>query len=67
MKFEYDAEVDAGYVYFEYPLKDGQVRKTTQVNETISLDLDKNGKLLGIEILNASKLLRKESLVTVSD
>ncbi len=62
MKFEYDKDVDAAYIYLEYPLKDGQVKKTIELNENIVLDFDAGNKLLGVEILDASKVLKRESL-----
>jgi uncharacterized protein YuzE len=64
MKFTYDKEVDAAYVYLEYPLKDGQVKKTVEIDENIALDYDKDGKLLGMEILEASKHLKKNSILS---
>ena len=63
MKFEYDKEVDAAYVYIEHPIKEGGVKKTIELNENIILDFDNKGKLLGIEILNASKVMSKKVLV----
>jgi len=30
MKFEYDKDVDAAFIYLEYPIKDGQVKKTIE-------------------------------------
>ena len=63
MKFEYDKEVDAAYVYIEYPINNGEVKKTIELNENIVLDFDKKGKLLGVEILNASKVMNKRVLV----
>lgn len=63
MKFEYDKEVDAAYVYIEHPIKNGEVKKTIELNENIILDFDKKGKLLGMEILNASKVMNKRVLV----
>ena len=62
MKFEYDKEVDAAYIYLVYPIKDRQASNTIQLNDTITLDFDKEGKLLGIEILDASKVLKKKVL-----
>jgi len=62
MKFEYDKNVDAAYIYLEYPLKNGQVKKTIELNENIVLDFDASNKLLGVEILDASKVLKRESL-----
>ena len=63
MKFEYDKDIDAAYVYLEYPIKDGEVKKTIELNENIILDFDKKDKLLGMEILNASKVMNKNVLV----
>ena len=63
MKFEYDKEVDAGYIYLEYPIKDSGVKKTIELNDNIILDFDEKGKLLGVEILNASKILNKNALL----
>ncbi len=63
MKLEYDEEVDAAYIYIEYPIEDGKVKKTIELNENIILDFDEKGRLLGVEILNASKVLKKEVLL----
>lgn len=63
MKFEYDKEVDAAYVYLEYPIKNGEVKRTIELNENIILDFDKKGKLLGMEVLNASKIMSKKVLI----
>jgi uncharacterized protein YuzE len=63
MKFEYDKEVDAAYIYIEYPIKNGEAKKTIELNENIILDFDEKGKLLGVEILDASKVLKKEALL----
>jgi len=63
MKFEYDKDVDAAYIYLEYPLAEGQAKKTIQLNDNIILDFDAKNKLLGVEILSASKVLKKEVLL----
>ena len=60
MKFEYDKKADAGYIYLKYPLKDGECKKTEEVNENVILDFDAAGKIIGVEILNASKMLNKK-------
>ncbi|MDD9953440.1 MAG: DUF2283 domain-containing protein [Candidatus Woesearchaeota archaeon] len=62
MKFEYDKEVDAGYLYVTYPVADSAVEKTMELDKDIVLDLNEKGKLLGIEILNASKVLTPEKM-----
>ena len=62
MKLEYDKNVDAAYIYFKYPIEDGEVENTIELNENIILDFDASGKLLGVEILNASKILGKKTI-----
>lgn len=63
MKFEYDKDVDAAYIYLEDSITEGQAEKTIELGDNIILDFDKNGKLLGVEILSASKVLNKKSLL----
>jgi len=66
MKIEYDKESDAAYIYLEYPLKDGQVKKTVEMKENIMLDYDAEGRLLGMEILDASKNLSKHAFEKIA-
>lgn len=63
MEIEYDKKVDAAYIYVGYPIKRGEAKRTIELNENIILDFDNKGKLLGIEILNASKILNKKVLL----
>lgn len=63
MKLEYDKDVDAAYIYIEYPIKAGAVKKTIELNDDIIIDFDNKGKLLGVEILNASKVMNRKVLV----
>ena len=60
MKIEYDEEADAAYIYLKYPLKDGECKTTKELNENVIFDYDKDGKLVGVEILHASKVLTKK-------
>ena len=63
MKFEYDKEVDAAYIYLKYPIEDGEAARTIELNDNIRIDFDKKGKILGMEILDASKVLNKNVLL----
>ena len=63
MKFEYDKEVNAVYICLKFPIKDGEVKKKIELNENIIIDFDNKGKLVGGEILNASKVLNKQTLL----
>ena len=63
MKFEYDKEVDAAYIYIDDTIKDGEVKKTIELNDNIILDFDDKQKLVGIEILDASKVMNKKAIL----
>ena len=62
MKLEYDKDVDAAYIYIEYPAKNGKAKKTIELNENIILYFDEDDKLIGVEVLSASKVLSKKVL-----
>ncbi len=66
MKIELDKEVDSAYVYLKDKIADGEISRTISINENIVLDFDSANKLVGIEVLNASKNLTKlpEKLAT---
>ena len=51
MKISYDPEADALYIQFQ----EGSAGKTKKVEEGILIDLDEQGRLLGIEILGVSE------------
>jgi len=51
MKIRYDRKVDAMYIQ----LAKGKYDGTRKVSDVILVDEDKNGKVLGIEILDATK------------
>ena len=58
---------DAAYIYLVPEIRSGDVALRSQcdrheVNGLITLDFDADGRLLGIEVLDASRLLRKETL-----
>ncbi len=56
MKVEYDPEADAVYIYFK-EIEKGEVTQTVSLNDSVNIDLDAEGRTLGIEILDASKNL----------
>jgi uncharacterized protein YuzE len=61
MKIEFDKEADAAYIYFK-EIANGEVKKTISLNDSVNIDLDEEGKTLGIEILDASKNLPGSAL-----
>ena len=63
MKITYDKEADAVYIYVKYPIKRGESQTQLPLDDyPVILDFDKKDRLLGIEVLNASKVLNKEFL-----
>ncbi|HHT9112119.1 MAG: DUF2283 domain-containing protein [Planctomycetes bacterium] len=62
MKIEYSKEADAIYVYF----KEDFVEKSKEIEDGIVIDFDKNGQLIGIEVLDASKRFSLADIVNVN-
>jgi uncharacterized protein YuzE len=59
VKVEYDSKADAMYIW----LRKARYEISEELAENVIMDLDKSGRIIGIEILDASKNLGKE-LVT---
>jgi uncharacterized protein YuzE len=53
MKIEYDAQVDIMYI----ELRDADILESDEAADGVIVDYDKNGRPVGIEILDASALL----------
>lgn len=51
MKMKYDSKVDAIYI----ELAKGTYKKSRKISDSILVDEDSKGKVLGIEILDATK------------
>ena len=62
MTLEYDKEVDALYIR----IQEVEVARTVEVEEGINLDFDSQGKLVGVEILNALERYKPQDLFRVS-
>ena len=62
MKIEYDREVDALYIQ----LRDARPARALDVEEGVTIDVDAQGHIIGIEILDASERLGKEHLHSVT-
>lgn len=67
MRVTYDKSVDAAYIYFADNNKPGEVKKTypcdpIEIKGMINLDFDEGGRLIGIEVMDASKKLPPEIL-----
>jgi uncharacterized protein YuzE len=57
MRFEYDSEVNALYIYFR-EIKPGGVARTIELEEGVNLDVDPGGLVLGIEFVDADDFPR---------
>jgi uncharacterized protein YuzE len=67
MKTKYDRSVNSAYILLEDKIYFGRVKKTypcdiNEVGGMINLNFDAEGRLVGIEVLDASTLLPKELL-----
>ncbi len=62
MQISYDKKVDAVAIWF------GELKseRTIEVTEDIFVDIDKDGRLAGIEVLNASEKLDIGDLINIS-
>ena len=59
VRVEYDSKADVMYIW----LRKARYEISEELAENVIIDLDKSGRIIGIEILDASKNLGKE-LVT---
>lgn len=59
MKVKYDKEVDILYIVFS----EEKIKESDEEKSGIILDYDKQGSIVGIEILNASKRMKNPTKV----
>jgi uncharacterized protein YuzE len=62
MKIEYDREADALYIQ----LREAYVDDNIDIEEGITIDLDEKRHIVGIEILDATKILNLSDIVNIS-
>ncbi len=62
MKIEYSKNVDALYI----KLREAKIRDSIDIEEGVTADLDENGHIVGLEILDASEKLDISDLVNIS-
>jgi len=56
IRVEYDSKADAMYIW----LRKARYEISEEIAENVIIDLDKRGRIIGIEILDASKNLGKQ-------
>ena len=62
MKIEYDKEVDAVYIR----IQEKEVAHTKEIEEGINLDIDNEGKIIGLEIIGATERYDLKDIFNVS-
>jgi uncharacterized protein YuzE len=62
MKIEYDKDVDALYVR----LQEKYVARTVEIEDGLNLDIDNEGKLIGLEILDATRRYSLSDIFNIS-
>ena len=63
VQVEYDKKADAMYIW----LRKAKYDISEELAENVILDLDKNGRIIGIEVLGASKNLGKDLVMKIMD
>ena len=61
MEISFDPKADALYIKFQ----SGRFFKNKKIDADTIIDLDKKGRLLGIELLNATKKIPARDLIDV--
>jgi uncharacterized protein YuzE len=62
MKIEYDKKVDALYIR----IQEKNVARTQEVSDGVNLDFDAEGRLIGLEVLSASKRYSSSDIFNLS-
>ena len=62
MEINYDKKADALYI----EIRKGEFSENKKIDDFTIIDLDKDGNILGIEFLEVSKRIPKESLSQVN-
>ena len=68
-RIEYDQEANAAYIYLTKEILAGGVSRTvcvdpTEIGGMVNLDLDAEGRIIGLEVLDAGQLLPRDILPT---
>ena len=62
MKIEYDKEVDALYIR----IQEKKVSRTRELEEGINLDIDDEGKIIGLEIIGATEKYDQKDILNIA-
>lgn len=62
MKIEYDKEVDALYIRIQKK----KVARTREIEDGVNLDIDSDGKIIGLEIIGATERYKSEDIFNLT-
>ncbi len=62
MKIEYDQEVDALYIR----IQEKAVARTKELEDGINLDIDEDGKIIGLEIIGAKERYSQKDIFNIA-
>lgn len=67
LRMTYDPDADAAYIYVMDPIGRGEAAQSAVLDHyfdsaSVNVDLDDQNRLLGIELLGVSRLLRPETV-----
>ena len=62
MKIEYSKNVDALYI----KLREAKITDSVDIEEGVTVDVDENGHIVGLEILDASEKMDISDIVNIS-
>lgn len=57
MKVTYNPELNIGYIQLREALKDGEHVDTISISDEMNIDIAPDGRIFGIELLNANEQL----------
>jgi|APDOM4702015073_1054812.scaffolds.fasta_scaffold60449_2 uncharacterized protein YuzE len=69
LRIEYDPEANAAYIYLTAEIPAGSVSRTVcvdprEIGGMVNLDLDDEGRIIGLEVLDARQMLPRDILPT---
>ncbi|WP_460845777.1 DUF2283 domain-containing protein [Nocardioides ultimimeridianus] len=72
MRMTHDREADAAYIYLVDEVAPGEVTQTRVADvpldrAAIAVDFDADGRIIGLEILGANRVLRSSTIAAASD
>ena len=62
MKIEYSKSVDTLYIR----LREAKIADSRDIEEGVTVDIDENGHIVGLEILDASEKMKISDMVNIS-